>query len=104
LIALATLLLGAVLFTLYLRAYKADRRDDAKGVYRWLGFTAPPWFLVTLINAVQADVLFVVINIAMTMSGVWAWAEYRICVDADKAAAVAEPPVEVLDSHSGGEA
>jgi len=108
-IALATVVLGALLFTQYAFAYKADLRGDAKAMYRLLGYTTLPWLLVTLINVVQADVLFVVINIAMTVAGLWAWAEYRVWDRAEKAAKawVAEHQTElrdVLDSHRGGDA
>jgi hypothetical protein len=100
-IALATVLLGVLLFTLYVHAFYADLRGNDKDAYRLLAWTTPPWFAVTLINAVQADMLFVVINVGMTMSGLWAWAEYRMWCDEPEP----EPDrVEVLDSHRGGDA
>lgn len=99
-IALATVVLGVLLFTLYVNAYWADMRGGDKAAYRWLAWTTPPWFAVTIINAVQADVFFVVLNVAMTMSGIWAYAEYRILADAAEVPTEPEP-AEVLDSHGG---
>jgi hypothetical protein len=76
-IALATLLLGAVLFTLYLRAYRAHMRNDDLAAERWRALTTPFWAVAAVAKVAQGDALLAAICSAMTITGLWAWADYR---------------------------
>jgi hypothetical protein len=106
LIALATLLLGAVLFTLYLRAYRATHRGDHKAADRWLSLTAPLWAVAAVAQVVQDDALLAAICGAMTVTGLWAFSNYRYWDNDEEEPAEpeAERRPDVLDSHRGGEA
>jgi hypothetical protein len=108
-IALATVVLGVLLFTLYLRAYRAAVRGDDKTVDRYLAMTGPLWLIATFGKIAQHEAGWSAINGALTMTGVWAWSSYR---DWDHEEEVAEEPAEpeaqpsadVVASHPGGDA